>query len=361
MMQCASPLELGSPEYMARFTRRAIRDRVPLAGAFDITYRCNLRCVHCYAGEAAGQSACGSPELRTDQLLRLLAGAADAGCLHLLLSGGEPLLRADFVQIYTAGCRLGMMTTVFTNATLVTDEVVHAFIEYPPHQVEISLYGATPETYERVSGVPGSRERALRGITALQDAGVKVGLKTMILQDNLHEVQAIEAIAEGFGVKFRLDPLLTPRLDGDQAPLAQRVDPAAAAALEISTQERVDSIVRYRDRVMAADPTDALYRCGAGVMGFHVDPFGVMRPCLVSRDHGVDALHLGFAEAWRTIGEVVTESQGKSDPSCVDCDWRALCGYCPGLFALEEGSPARRSRYACGLGERRSATLRSKA
>jgi radical SAM protein with 4Fe4S-binding SPASM domain len=353
VIDCDVTMDLGSPEHMARFTERAIRERVPFSGAFDITYRCNLRCVHCYCGHVGKQTAGEASELGTGAVLRLLREAADAGCLFMLLSGGEPLLRPDFAEIYRAACRLGIMTTVFTNATLLDDRALAAFREYPPYLVEVSVYGTSQATYEKVSGVRGSHSKAMAGVHTLLDAGVRVGLKTMILSDNLHEVEAIEALADELGCEFRLDALVTPRLDGDPAPLEQRVDPHVAAALEMASEKRRRDAAAFRERQMAMPDTPDLFRCRAGVMGFHLDPQGVLRPCLMSQQYGVDAVDLGFAAAWSTTVETMRGLRREEESRCSDCEWRALCGYCPSLFALETGSPHQRSPYVCGLGEQR--------
>jgi radical SAM protein with 4Fe4S-binding SPASM domain len=353
MVDCTATTELGAPDYMARFTERAIRDRVPASGSFDLTYRCNLRCTHCYCGHLNAQTRAQAGELETDVVLRILAEAADAGCLFMVLSGGEPLLRPDFPRIYAASRRLGMLTTVFTNATLVDERLLEVFREYPPRMVEISLYGVTPQTYERVSGVPGSFARAWKGIDALLEAGVRVGLKTMILRDNLDEIVAIEAKATELGLPFRLDAVVTPRLDGDTRPLEQRVDPDAAVALELATDKRRYDNASFRDQQSALPDSPDLYRCGAGVMGFHLDPQGVLRPCLMTQDLGSDAAGLGFAGAWNEVVEKLTGLRRNEDSVCVKCRWRVLCGYCPGLFALETGSPHGHSPYLCELGERR--------
>lgn len=353
MIDCAATTELGSPEYMARFTQRAMRDHVPVSGSFDLTYRCNLRCSHCYAGHLVAQTPAEAGELPTAEVLSLLAEAAEAGCLNMVWSGGEPLLRPDFVEVYRAGCRLGILTTVFTNATLVDHSIASAFVDYPPRLVEVSMYGSTAEVYERITGVRGSYERALRGIGALLDAGVHVGLKTMILRDSLDDVSRIEALADDLGVTFRLDPLVTPRLDGDPAPLAQRVDPAEAAAVELSSPKRLRDAATYHERVMSGPERDSLYQCGAGRTGFYLDPRGTMLPCLMSRRIASDARSLGFGAAWDAVGQVVAGLQRSSDSPCIGCESRAMCGYCPALFALETGSADEPPSYVCRLGEQR--------
>jgi radical SAM protein with 4Fe4S-binding SPASM domain len=327
-------------------------------GAFDPTYRCNFRCTHCYAGHLAAQPRLQAGELGTERVVGLLSAAADAGCLWLLLSGGEPLLRDDFTQIYVAARQLGLIVTVFTNASLVEQAHLDALSEYPPHQVEVSIYGATEATYERVTGVAGSFRRAHRGIERLLGRGLRVTLKTMILRENAEEVVAMEAFAQGLGLRFRVDPLVTPRLNGDLKPLEQRIDPQRAIDIELSTEARRADLAKFferRDEAVEDDsmPANRLYRCGAGLASFHIDPQGLMHPCLMSPSIAYNTHTMGFAAAWEAVTAAVDQATCDGSVGCARCPTIELCGYCPGLFALEEASPSRPSEYACRLGEGR--------
>jgi radical SAM protein with 4Fe4S-binding SPASM domain len=327
-------------------------------GSFDLTYRCNFRCVHCYGRHLVGQTRSHAAELETTQVVDLLSEAADAGCLMLLMSGGEPLMREDFIQVYTAARRLGMVVSVFSNASLVTQAHIDTFGEYPPEMVEVSVYGATEATYERITGVPGSFRRARLGIDRLLAGGVRVGLKTMILRDNVEEVADIEAFARDLGVRFRLDPLVTARLDGDPAPLEQRVDPQRAVEIELSSGTRRAELSRFFRRQQAAGvpgtgKAGELYYCGAGIASFHIDPHGFMHPCLLSPAIAYNAVAMGFATAWKAVTAAIDDVTWDGAGMCVDCPTIDLCGYCPGVFALEKASPSRPPEYLCQLGEYR--------
>jgi radical SAM protein with 4Fe4S-binding SPASM domain len=359
VIDCVQPPQLGSAEYMSRFTWRTRKERLPLSGAFDLTYRCNLRCIHCYGGHLVSQAEQSVDELGTDVVCGLLSEAAEAGCLNVLFSGGEPLLRADFLDIYVHARRLGMLVSVFTNGTLVDDRAIRVMSEYPPAVVEISLYGSSAERYESITRVRGSWQRAMRGVHRLLDAGLNVALKSMILRDNADDVAAIEALAKGLGVSFRLDPIVTPRLDGDQSPLAQRVDPERAAAIEMADEGRRADAAKFQDSPWLAPQSDALFQCGAGANGFHIDPQGVLRPCIVTREYAADAVGVGFATAWTQVTRVIGSLERRRDSECAECGLRSVCGVCVGLSALEAGSPHERLEYLCGLGTSRKAIINS--
>ena len=124
-MECASTTnDMG---YLNEFSRKIELLRVPYYGGFELTNRCNLRCVHCYIGPARYSSDSERNEMKKEKILALLDELRDAGCLHFLITGGEPLLRADFRDIYEHAKRIGMIVTVFTNGTLITREVLDSF------------------------------------------------------------------------------------------------------------------------------------------------------------------------------------------------------------------------------------------
>jgi radical SAM protein with 4Fe4S-binding SPASM domain len=224
--------------------------------------------------------------------------------------------------------------------------------------VEVSVYGATETTYETVTGVPGSFRRARRGIERLIDKGVRVGLKTMILRDNVHEVGELQAWAAELGLSFRADPLVTPRLNGELSPLSERVDPDLAAELEMGREEVRVEVAKFldaRDHDGGGESIsdDRLYRCGAGLGGFHVDPKGFMHPCMMSTAIAYNTFVMGFADAWEAVKAAVDGATWDSTSGCARCPDLLLCGYCPALFQLENSSPSRPPEYVCRLGESR--------
>lgn len=329
-----------------------------MSGVFDLTYRCNFRCVHCYVGHMVGQSLAQAKELTTAEIIEIFSEAAEAGCLFALLSGGEPLLRPDFLQVYEAAKRSGMIVSLFTNASLIGDRHMEVFAELPPHQVEVTLYGATEGVYEKVTGTAGSFGRVRRGIERLLDLGITVGLKSVILRDNEHEIAAMEAFAQSLGVHYRVDPLITPRLDGDRAPLVHRVDAERAVEIEMATGSHRQRMIEFLDRHeatvdKAAVPSRKSYRCGAGVANFHVDPWGYMHPCIMGRSISHSALALGFEQAWQSVKEAVDRATWDIAGRCGDCADIILCGYCAGVLELEQASPSEPPEYLCRLGSAR--------
>lgn len=342
-------------QYLREFTARAARLRVPLSGSLDLTYRCNLKCLHCYTGDHSGNMP--AAEMDTRRIKSLLDEICDAGCLYLLLTGGEPLLRKDFPEIYRYAKEKGFVITVFSNGTLISDEIVRLFEEMPPRQVEISLYGAAGPTYESITGVSGSYQNCISGIRKLLDHRIPVGLKTVLMTLNSREFAAMERMAEDFGVKFRFDAAIFPRLNGDTSPVDLRVSPAEAVAREFSDSGRVARWEQFLKDHRLEPTSDDLYQCGAGRTGFHIDPCGSLRPCLMTTTLSRDLMKTSFISAWQDITARIREKKAGHDFACNACALKLHCGYCPAFFELETGDEQVRSAYLCSMGQSRQENL----
>lgn len=357
-MECTGTQLSSNKEYLREFNRKSAELHIPLAGSLDLTHRCNLRCVHCYLGTMDNSSSLLAREMTTDKMMSVIDEITEAGCLYLLLSGGEPLLRADFPHIYTHAKRNGLLVTVFTNGTLISDRELEVFETFPPRTIEISLYGATARTYELITGVPGSYERCLSGIKGLLARKVPVRLKTVLMTHNNHEFYDIEKIAEEFGVEFRFDAAIFPRLNGDQAPVCLRVPAEDAVRKEFSDLQRKKHWNGFLEEYQHQPVSDNLYRCSAGVTGFYIDPLGSLKPCLMTNNIAFNLGAGSFLEGWNEIAMRIRAKRAAVDFRCSSCEKLLFCGYCPAFFELENGREDICSEYMCSVGRHRSRYLR---
>jgi radical SAM protein with 4Fe4S-binding SPASM domain len=352
-VDCAQNTWPTNREYLERFNRKVARERIPLSGSLDLTHRCNLRCVHCYLGDKAGLAESPNKEIPTDRWMNVIDDITEAGCLYLVFSGGEPLLRKGFSEIYSHARRNGLLVTVFTNGTLISDRILEVFEDLPPYAVEISLYGATASTYERITGVKGSFQRCLNGIQALLDHQVNLRLKTILMTHNDHEFYDMKNMAKAYGVKFRFDAAIFPCFNGDKAPIRLRVSPKGAIEKEFSDEKRWREWKDFLERFENVSITDNLYQCGAGLAMFHVDPYGSLRPCVMVNDPQYDLRSGSFHAGWHEVIPEIREKKADAASACSQCDKRMLCGYCPPFFKLEKGAEDVCSEYLCAIGQYR--------
>jgi radical SAM protein with 4Fe4S-binding SPASM domain len=356
---CEWTTGLDDQQFWQEFSGKIAGQRVPFSGSLALTHRCNLDCLHCYAREDAGPDA--SPELAAAQWQGIIGEIRDAGCLYLLLTGGEPLLREDFSEIYSCAKKSGFLVTVFTNGTLFSDRILGLFRDLPPRLVEISLYGASPQTHDRVTGVPGSFVLARRGIERLAALGVRVGLKSVMMTLNIAEFSAIEDLARGMGASFRMDPAIFPSLAGDRSPLDLRVPAGQAVAREFSDPGRARDWRGFYSRFRGVPSGSSVYSCAAGMSTFHVDPRGVLYPCVMAARRGYPLAGSSFRRRWQEDMPLVRADLIAADSPCYGCERKPVCGYCPGFFELENGDEKVPSAYLCEVGRLRYEQLAAKA
>jgi radical SAM protein with 4Fe4S-binding SPASM domain len=357
-MECSEQKWLSTDKYLEQFITMARQRRIPLGGSIELTYRCNLNCVHCYLGPQTERHKRSTEEMNTRKVFDIIDEITDAGCLYLLLTGGEPLLRNDFSEIYHHAKKRGLLVTVFSNGTLITNKIAELFRDLPPHEVEISLYGATAPTYEKITGVQGSYEKCMRGIKLLLDSGIKVNLKTILMTLNSYELFEMENIAKGFGCRFRFDAAISSCMGGDKTPLSLRVPPEEAIDKEFSNHERLERWEKFFEESKSHTLTDDLYGCGAGVTSFNVDPAGNLQPCIMVLDICYNLSETGFIAAWKDLTSRIKDKKAGSDFPCRGCEKINLCGYCPAFFRLENGAEDMLSEYICRMGDLRYQRIR---
>jgi len=373
-------------DFVARMQFKALNERIPITGSFEITHRCNLKCVHCYLGDQQEIREHHQDELSTNQVKAIFDEVVDAGMLNMSITGGDPMMRKDFPELYTYLIRKGVLVTVFSDAVLITDKIIALFLRYQPRTVEVSVYGATEETYEKVTQVKGSYLKFRRGIDKLKENGLRFILKTVLMTVNKHELVAMEALADEYDVAFHYDSAIFPCVPHEDNqgnsnlkkgsvlvdfpefnmaanpvmdPLGLRVSPEEIVDIDFSTAQRQDKWLGIYDHEKDKAFSDKLFQCGAGLTGFHVDPYGLLHPCVITESISYDLKKGSFSEGWAGEMAGMRETVADDEYECNSCEARPICGGCPGVFELENGSPHKKSAYMCETTQLRYKKLKS--
>jgi len=346
--------EISYGDFGDRLYGEIIQKRIPVHGSMELTFRCNLRCVHCYCNLPALDREAMKRELSLGEVVDILDQLAEEGCLWLLFTGGEPLIRKDFTDILASAKKKGFLITLFTNGTLVTQEKADCLAEWSPLAIEISIYGASSETHDRITGVHGSYRDTLRGIELLLARGLPLELKTMVMTLNKHELLEMKALAEGLGLKFRFDPVINPRLDGSRVPCKLRLSPEEVLDLDLSDEERTREWRLFCEEFIGEQEGGRLFSCGAGVSTFHIDPYGELAPCEVSRFRTYSLRQGSFREGWREFIPGLLEQRAGKDYPCSGCELLDLCGQCPGMAWLEHREIQTPVEYLCRIAHLRA-------
>lgn len=345
--------------------------RIPASFSLEVTARCDNDCRHCYINLPAGDRVAEAKELSLEEIGEIADQAVSLGALWCLITGGEPLLREDFPDIYRALKRKGLLVSVFTNACLLTREHVDLFRRYPPRDIEVSVYGVSEKTCERVTRRPGSYAAFRRGLDLLLESGIKVRLKAMALRSNVEELPEIARFCRERTVdSFRFDPLLHLRFDGDPARneeiRGERLAPEVIAAIEQADEDRAASLQKECDRLIfpgsERDPCGHLFHCGAGESSFDVSSEGLFRLCssLWREDCVYDLRRGTLADAWsRFVPQVRGMTSGDREflEKCGPCGLVNLCLWCPAHAHLESGRVDAWCDYFCRVAHARAVSI----
>ena len=343
---------------------RAKEKRVLLSMVMDLTARCNNDCVHCYINRSAQDRQARGKELTLDEIKAVTAQALDLGVLWVLLSGGEPLLRPDFPDIYTHIKTRGIFVSVFTNASLVTDEHIRLFKKYPPREIEVSVYGTSSEIHKNVTR-KNTFESTMTGIDRLVSADLPFTLKSTIIQANLPDFDNIAAFCRSKSSRpFRFDPCLQLRADKNsernKSIISQRLTPEQIAALDKKDSQRYKALEqRCKKQDSPADPnTDTLFKCQAGINSCAVGWDGKYQLCssLVNPACTLDLKTHTLAWAWNHFTPDIlkrTSTASQYIENCGRCTMHDICSWCPAHADLETDRLDGYTPYFCEIAQKK--------
>ena len=336
--------------------------RVPLHVSIEVTRRCPLECLHCYNNLPMGDLDAKQRELTKEEHFRVLDELVEMGCFWILYTGGEVFARKDFLEIYTYGKKKGFLITLFTNGILINEQIADYLKQWPPFAIEITLYGRTRETYEALTMIPGSYDRCLRGIGLLKERGLPLKLKTVATSINKHEVMAMRRFAEEyFGVEFKMDGQINPRIDCSQSPLAVRLTPEEVVALDMASPKGRSEYLRLAKRDAERPPNlalnDTVYFCGGGMNSFAINAYGEVGICIISQQDTFSTRTGGVGRVWKESLLDLRARKRTRLTKCVNCKIQSLCGMCPANGEMENGDKESPVSFLCHVAHLRAAVI----
>jgi radical SAM protein with 4Fe4S-binding SPASM domain len=351
---------LSYTEFSRRVHREVNATRIPVNGTIEVTNRCPLVCSHCYNNLPMNDAAARSAELTTDEHFRIIDELAEMGCLWMLYSGGEIFARRDFLDIYEHAKRSGLLVTLFTNGILIDERIADRLADLPPFSIEITLYGHTAGTYERLTRIPGSHARCMRAVDLLLERKLPLKLKTVAVSVNRHEVYDMKAFADSLGVEFKFDAMINPRIDCSSSPLAVRLTSEEIVEMDLRDSTRVSEWQRlardFKPTPIAPGQQHSLYDCGGGVNSFAVDPYGDLTICVLSHFDRFNLRRGSFAEGWDFLHRIRTKPATRPT-KCNTCDLKSMCGMCPANGELEHGDAEKPVDFLCRTAHLRAAAF----
>ncbi len=364
----------NEPPLIRYLMSKAGRTGTPISGTFELTPRCNFDCKMCYVHLTKGQQTERGRELSADQWLSLGETAAKNGLLMLLLTGGEPLLRPDFIEIFEGLKKLGIMISINTNGSLLDDDMLSYFKHNPPYKFNISLYGASEETYERLCGNGAGFRKTVHALKTLKEYGITAKVNLSVTQYNASDVEGIYAIADDIGLHVQAASYMFPpmRRSHDMIGCGDRFTSDESAEMKFRLNLLRMDDERFMElgksmidgiRVLSEDdecldvptveeqsPSEHI-RCRAGLCTFWLTWDGRMLPCGMMETPSCSVLELGFSEAWKRTHEATKSIF--MPPKCTSCDKRSACDVCGASVYTETGAfDGEPPKYICNLTEK---------
>lgn len=331
---------------------KAREKALPISGSFELTPLCNLDCKMCYVHLNKDQMG-GAQLLTVDQWKNIMQQAIDAGMMYARLTGGECLTYPGFRELYLFLRDKGIETSILTNGLLLDEEMTCFLKDNPPAVIQVTLYGASEEAYERVTG-KHAYSRVVRNIRRLRDEQFPISIA---VTPNAHMTDGEKIIRflweEDFPFNINAG-LMTPRVETGRG-LADAGLDTYIRMMKLRLELKGKQLEVECDPESLPDPGgNCLDRtegvaCGAGRSGFAIDWQGGMRPCNNFPCDGENVLNLGFSEAWRRTNHTATHYPLPVE--CQGCAYQGLCKHCVAEHAA--GAPCGHASPAvCEMGKR---------
>ncbi|MFH1593480.1 MAG: radical SAM protein [Candidatus Omnitrophota bacterium] len=339
----------SSDEFYAGLYRLAGEKKFPLKVLFELTYRCNFRCVHCYNVKEKKK------ELTTAQVKKILTGLSKAGCFHVGFTGGEPLMRKDIFKILDHAKRLGLRITILTNGYLVNPGVADkiAALGTSLNKVDISFLGADRSTFEAITRKKGSHNKVMNAVRLLRRRDAPVMIKPTLMRQNKDEFFKIKGIADSFGCMFKYSPTLNAKTDGSKAPLQYRLSPREVSeALKSFSKGKTEPRLPRSIKILPGK--NKFFRCGSGKAEASINPYGELKLCPEINRPVYNILKRSLPQAWKDLTRFV-EKLESARYVCKSCYLASFCNSCPARMLVEEGSLDKCNRY-----DKEFAVLRAK-
>ena len=341
---------------------KASKNRIPLAGTFELSPVCNFSCKMCYVRKTKQQIHAEGKQLKKwQEWLELARKCREAGTLFLLLTGGEPFLYPGFKELYINLHQMGFIISINSNATLIDEKTVQWLKQYAPSRINVTVYGGSPETYGRICHNESGYDKAVKAIQMLQEAGVPVVINASMIPENSCDLESILDFGKERGINTRMSTYMFPPARRDRESGDSRFTSEEAANVYIRKQKKQYSEDEYKEFLKGqlksvSDNSEndtwgdnvEYMRCRAGRSSFWVSWEGKMTACgMLDFPLKVDPFKEDFSTCWNQLTDSVRTAAVLS--SCTDCEKREICRPCVAMIYTETGTVNEKAPYLCEM------------
>lgn len=304
----------------------------PLRIIFELTYRCNFKCQHCYLPPSYKKKY---PELKTKEVFSVLEQLKDIGCFYLGFTGGEPFVRKDIMDILKYAKKCGFQVIVYTNSSLINQKIADELAGLQLNKVDITIPAMSKTSFERITGITGSHQKVFKAIEFLHKRNIPLGFKTCVLKENEDEIKDIQHFADSLGALHRLDDMLSARLDGSKEPYRYRGIMQMNAKRQSDICNNSDSMVSQYTQRPTCKP-DNLFKCGVGSTQAAITPWGELKMCLMIDYPKYKILKNSLKDCWLKLKGLAGKIKPDENYKCNRCKFFSFCKWCPAKSWLQK-------------------------
>lgn len=334
--------------------------RAPFTAGFELTCKCNLNCVHCYA-----QPDRGHIDMSTEEFKDIFDVLVERGLLDCYFTGGEVFTRPDFEELFIHAKNRGVLVSVLSNITLLSQKHIDLFKEYPVEVISTSMYGYSEETYEKVTGVKGSYKKFMDALELLQKNNINYELKFVAMEQNIDDLYKVREFGNQLGVPMVVILDVHPRSDGSMEPVSLRLTPEEAFEFDVKDKGRncfwkdvakdllTGEIQMRPQKTIERFNKGYLYPCSIANQHIFITSDLKMQGCVRASYNKYDLRKGNFDDGWDYLQSEFIEKKSSPSYKCNQCDNIRFCEHCVANFKLAYDDEERVDPFFCRVAELR--------
>lgn len=334
--------------------------RAPFTAGFELTAKCNLNCVHCYAKPDRNHQ-----DFTLDEFKAIFDTLVDRGLLDCYFTGGEIFTRPDFEEMFVYAKKKGVLVSLLSNITLLNQRHINLFKEYPVEVISTSMYGYSEESYEKVTGVKGSFRKFMNALELLQKNDIKYELKFVAMEQNIDDLYKVRDFGNKLGVPMVVILDVHPMSDGSMEPVSFRLTPEAAFDFDVQDKGRnqfwkdvakdllTGEIELRPQRTIQRFGEGYLYPCSIANQHVFITSDLKMQGCVRASYKKFDLRKGSFDEGWKFLQKEFVDKKSTPNYKCNSCENIRFCEHCVANFMLAYGDEEQVDPFFCRVAELR--------
>lgn len=334
--------------------------RAPFTAGFELTAKCNLNCVHCYA-----KCDRGHKDFTTDEFKALFDQLIDRGMMEAYFTGGEILTRPDFEDLYVYAKKKGIILVLLSNITLLNQHHIDLFKEYPVENISTTMYGFSEDTYERVTGVKGSFKKFMDALELIRKNNLPFELKFVTLNENQEDLYQVREFGRSLGIDMMVSMGIHPESNGKMDPMNSRLTPEKAFEFDwkdeprrgfwrdVAKQLLTGEIELIPSRTKERFAAGHLYPCSIAHQHVFITSDLHMQGCVRASFKRYDLRNGSLDDGWAYLQREFVDKKASPNFRCMSCKDIRFCEQCTANFAQVTGDEETPDVFYCQLAKLR--------